>query len=340
MYQRKRTVIITGGLFLLTLFVMIVSVGVGESGIAPQKVFDILTAGIFGTTPYWSPGEETIVLGIRLPRVILGALVGASLALAGAALQSLFRNPMADPFILGISSGAALGASLVFVYGLSVAFTIYSIPVMAFIFGLGTLFLVYNVARVGNLIPINTLLLSGVAISALFSACNSFVMFTAGHNLNAIMFWTMGSLSGRGWDYVWVMLPFTLAGIIVMITLTRHLNAMMFGEESAQYLGINVERLKKILLIVTAVITSAAVSVSGIIGFVGLIIPHIVRLVTGPDHRVVVPVCVFAGALFIVVADMFARVVIAPTELPLGILTALCGAPFFLYLLRSKRGEL
>ncbi|MDD4299826.1 MAG: iron chelate uptake ABC transporter family permease subunit [Methanomicrobium sp.] len=346
MYQRRRTIAISAGLFIATIVVMVISIGVGESGISAKKVFDILTYPLSGfipfltQVPYWTGGEETIVLGIRLPRVILGALVGSCLALSGAALQSLFRNPMADPYILGISSGAALGALLVFVYGAAAVFTIYSIPVMAFIFGLGTIFLVYNVARIGNLVPVNTLLLAGVAISALLSACNSFLMFSAGHNLNAIMFWIMGGLSGRGWDYVWIMVPFTIIGVIVMITLTRQLNAMMFGEESAQYLGIEVEKLKKILLITTALITSAAVSVSGIIGFVGLIIPHIVRLATGPDHRILVPVCIFAGALFIVSADMIARIIIAPSELPLGILTALCGAPFFLYLLRSRRGEL
>ncbi len=346
MYQRRRTIAISAGLFIATIVVMVISIGVGESGISAKKVFDILTYPLSGfipfltQVPYWTGGEETIVLGIRLPRVILGALVGSCLALSGAALQSLFRNPMADPYILGISSGAALGALLVFVYGAAAVFTIYSIPVMAFIFGLGTIFLVYNVARIGNLVPVNTLLLAGVAISALLSACNSFLMFSAGHNLNAIMFWIMGGLSGRGWDYVWIMVPFTIIGVIVMITLTRQLNAMMFGEESAQYLGIEVEKQKKILLITTALITSAAVSVSGIIGFVGLIIPHIVRLATGPDHRILVPVCIFAGALFIVSADMIARIIIAPSELPLGILTALCGAPFFLYLLRSRRGEL
>ncbi|MBN2734080.1 MAG: iron chelate uptake ABC transporter family permease subunit [Methanomicrobiaceae archaeon] len=330
----------SAGLFVLTLIVMLFSTGVGESNISPQTVFAILTDFISGRTPFWTPGEEVIVMDIRLPRIVLGALIGTSLAISGVALQSLFRNPMADPYILGISNGAALGATIVFVYGSAWAFSFYTLPAMAFIFGLSTIFLVYRVAKVGNQIPVNTLLLSGIAIAALFSAVNSFIMFTGGQNLQQIMFWTMGGLSGRGWDYVWIMLPFTIAGVIIMLSLTRQLNAMMFGEESAQYLGIEVEKLKKILLITTALITSAAVSVSGIIGFVGLIIPHIVRLVTGPDHRILIPASIFAGAMFIVIADMFARIIIAPAELPLGVITALCGAPFFLYLLRSKRGEL
>ena len=340
MYKRRNTIIASAGLFVLTVIVMLFSTGVGESDISPQTVFAILTEFITGQTPYWTSGEEVIVVGIRLPRIILGALVGVCLAMSGAALQSLFRNPMADPFILGISNGAALGATIIFVYGTAGIIGFYSLPIMAFIFGLATIFLVYYVARVGNQVPVNTLLLSGIAISALFSAVNSFIMFTGGQNLNQILFWTMGGLSGRGWDYVWIILPFTVAGTIVMLTLTRQMNAMMFGEESAQYLGIEVEKLKKILLVTTALITSAAVAVSGIIGFVGLIIPHIVRLITGPDHRILIPASIFAGAIFIVVADMFARMIIAPAELPLGVITALCGAPFFLYLLRSKRGEL
>ncbi|MBP2133184.1 iron complex transport system permease protein [Methanomicrobium sp. W14] len=340
MYKRRNAVIASAGLFVLTLAIMLFSTGVGESNISTDTVLAILLSPITGQTPFWSVGDQTIIMDIRLPRILLGALVGISLALSGAALQSLFKNPMADPFILGISNGAALGATIVFVYGSTWIFSFYSLPAMAFIFGLATIFLVYYVARVGNTVPVNTLLLSGIAISALFSAVNSFIMFTGGQNLQQIMFWTMGGLSGRGWDYVWIMLPFSIAGIIIMLYLSRQLNAMMFGEESAQYLGIEVEKLKKILLVTTALITSAAVSVSGIIGFVGLIIPHIVRLLTGPDHRILIPVSVFAGAIFIVVADMLARIIIAPAELPLGVITALCGAPFFLYLLRSKRGEL
>lgn len=340
MYKRRNTVIISAGLFLLTLVVMLFSVGIGESNIEAGKVFAILTEPLTHQTPFWTSGDATIIWDIRLPRVILGALVGLCLAISGAALQSLFRNPMADPFILGISNGAALGATIVFVYGVSWAFSLYSLPLLSFIFGIITIFLVYYVAKVGNRVPVNTLLLSGIAISAFMSAINSFMMFTGGQNLQQIMFWMMGGLSGRGWNYIWIILPFAILGAVSMITMGRSMNALMFGEESAQYLGIEVEKLKKILLVLTALITSAAVAVSGIIGFVGLIIPHIVRLVVGPDHRILIPVSIFAGAIFLVLTDTFARIVISPAELPLGVLTALCGAPFFLYLLRSKRGEL
>jgi len=340
MYKRRDTVIISAGLFLLTLIVMLFSVGVGESNIGAGKVIAILTEPFIHQTPFWTGGEATIIREIRLPRIILGVLVGSCLAISGAALQSLFRNPMADPFILGISNGAALGATIVFVYGASWALSLYTLPVMSFILGIITIILVYNIGKMGNRVPVNTLLLSGIAISAFLSAINSFIMFTGGQNFEQIMFWMMGGLSGRGWDYIWIILPFAIIGAAAMIIMGRSMNALMFGEESAQYLGIEVEKLKKILLVLTALLTSAAVAVSGIIGFVGLIIPHIVRLIVGPDHRVLIPVSIFAGAIFLVLADTFARVVMSPAELPLGILTAMCGAPFFLYLLRSKRGEL
>ena len=340
MYKRRDTVIISAGLFLLTLIVMLFSVGVGESNIEAGKVIAILTEPFTHQAQFWTDGEATIIREIRLPRVILGALVGACLAISGAALQSLFRNPMADPFILGISNGAALGATIVFVYGASWALSILTLPAMSFLFGILTIVLVYNIGKMGNRVPVNTLLLSGIAVSAFLSAINSFLMFTGGQNFEQIMFWMMGGLSGRGWDYISIILPIAIIGVVLMIILGRSMNALVFGEESAQYLGIEVEKLKKILLVLTALLTSAAVAVSGIIGFVGLIIPHIVRLLVGPDHRKLIPVSIFAGAIFLVLADTFARVIMSPAELPLGILTAMCGAPFFLYLLRSKRGEL
>ncbi len=331
---------ISAGLFLLTIIIMLFSVGIGESNISVETVIAILTEPLTHQTAFWSPGDATIIWEIRLPRVILGALVGLCLAISGAALQSLFRNPMADPYILGISNGAALGATIVFVYGAAWALSLYTLPLLSFVFGIITIFLAYYVGKVGNRVPVNTLLLSGIAISAFLSAINSFMMFTGGQNLQQIMFWMMGGLSGRGWNYIWIIIPFAIIGSLAMITMARSMNAIMFGEESAQYLGIDVEKIKKILLVLTAFVTSAAVAASGVIGFVGLIVPHIVRLIVGPDHRILIPVSIFTGATFLVIADDFARIVISPAELPLGVLTALCGAPFFLYLLRSKRGEL
>ncbi|WP_048150401.1 FecCD family ABC transporter permease [Methanolacinia paynteri] len=340
MYKRRNTVMISAGLFLLTIIIMLISVGIGESNISAETVIAILTEPLTHQAPFWLSGDATIIWEIRLPRVILGALVGLCLAISGAALQSLFRNPMADPYILGISNGAALGATIVFVYGAAWALSLYTLPLLSFVFGIITIFLVYYVGKVGNHVPVNTLLLSGIAISAFLSAINSFMMFTGGQNLQQIMFWMMGGLSGRGWNYIWIIIPFAIIGSLAMITMARSMNAIMFGEESAQYLGIDVEKMKKVLLVLTAFVTSAAVAVSGVIGFVGLIVPHIVRLIVGPDHRILIPVSIFTGAIFLVIADDFARIMISPAELPLGVLTALCGAPFFLYLLRSKRGEL
>lgn len=326
------------GLVLLLVFVMGIAVTLGVADLSPVIVFAyILDAAIHGIPPDTS-GSQTIILLIRLPRVILAALVGASLAASGTALQSLFRNPMADPFILGISSGAGFGATLVLLYGVSFGLGVFNLPLASFACGALTVFLVYTVARTGRRVPVTTLLLSGIAVSAFFSACTSFLLFSSSQNLHQVIFWMMGGLWGRGWEHVYMVLPFAVAGSAILLVHARSLNALMFGEESAHYLGVGVERLKNTLLVVTALLTGAAVAVSGIIGFVGLITPHIARLLVGPDHRILLPVSVITGAIFLVVADLASRLIIAPGELPIGILTAFCGAPFFLYLLRTRRG--
>lgn len=340
MYKFSLTVIISAGLFILLLFCMIISVMVGVSGMDINTVIAILTQPFTGVAPYWDASDAIIVRDIRLPRALLAAMVGLCLSASGVALQALFKNPMADPYFLGISNGAALGATLIFAWGSGIIFGFYSLPLLSFVFGLVTIFLVYNVARIGTRVPVNTLLLSGIAISAFLSALNSFILFTADMDLHQIMFWMMGGLSGRGWSYLWIILPFALIGPIVLAYFARHMNAIMFGEETAMYVGIDVELLKKVLLVLASLITASAVAVSGIIGFVGLIIPHIARLAVGPDHRILIPVAALTGGVFLVLADVAARVVIAPAELPIGVITAICGAPFFIYLLRKKRGEL
>ncbi|MBN1165920.1 MAG: iron chelate uptake ABC transporter family permease subunit [Methanospirillaceae archaeon] len=340
MYQPVKTVTIAAGLIVVLGVMMLVSVGIGQTPLHPGTVAGILSGALFGTIHPGDATNATIILDIRLPRIILAALVGACLAVCGAALQSLFKNPMADPFILGISSGAALGATIIMAYGITLGLGIYDLPLLAFLGALVTIYLVYRVAKIGQKIPVNTLLLSGIAVSAFFSAMTSLIMFSSHASFELIMFWTMGGFSGRGWNYIWMILPFAFAGILVVIYYARSLNVLMFGEESARYLGIDTEKLKKILLVVSAIMTGAAVAVSGVIGFVGLIIPHITRLIVGPDHRILLPVTSLAGALFLVIADIVARTAIAPAELPIGVITAMCGAPFFLYLLRKKRGEL
>ena len=286
--------------------------------------------------PSWSIGEVTIILQIRLPRIILGVLVGAALGVAGTTMQALFKNPMADPYIIGISSGAALGAIFTIVFGLSI-FGMYTIPLMAFMGAAAAIFLVYNIASVRGRLPVSTLLLAGIAVTLFLSAIISLMMYTSGEELHGIVFWLMGGLWGRNWNHVMMAFPFILSGTTVIYIFARDLNVMLLGEEPAQHLGIEVETLKKFMILSTSLITAAAVSVSGIIGFVGLIIPHIMRILVGPDHRVLLPSSALVGGIFLVWADTLARTIIAPTEIPVGIITALFGAPFFIYLLRTRK---
>jgi iron complex transport system permease protein len=339
MYQRLNLPLTIAVLCVILAGAMLLGVAMGESDIPFSRTMAIIGSTLLPIVPDWTAAEESIILFIRLPRVILAALVGASLALCGAVLQSLFRNPMADPFLLGISNGAALGASLVLVTGVAVGAGILGVPLAAFAFGLLTIYIVYELARVGNQVPVTSLLLCGIAVAAFMSAGTSFLLFMSGENLHQVVFWLLGGIAGRGWEYVLLLLPFVIGGSVLFLSLSRPLNALMFGEESAQYLGIDVERLKKLVLVAVSLVTGAAVSVSGIIGFIGLITPHIVRLWAGPDHRALLPLSLLTGAILLVIADLASRVILAPNELPIGIITALCGAPFFAYLLRRRSRE-
>lgn len=332
-------------LFILLLAALIVGVSIGAVAISPIEVTRILLGHIPGLdrllTASWLPEHDIIITTIRFPRVILAALVGAGLALAGATFQGLFRNPMADPYIIGVSSGAALGAVVSIL--LQSAFHItggYAIPVFAFVFALLTILLVYDLARVGSKVPVMNLLLAGIAVNSVLSALVSLCMFLAGNQLNQVVFWLLGGFSGRGWDYVYMFIPYGLAGTAVIFLYARELNAMLLGEESAQHLGVEVERVKIRLLVAAAVLTGACVSVSGLIGFVGLVIPHVVRILLGPDHRTLLPAVALIGAIFLLLADVVSRVIIVPGELPVGIVTALVGGPFFIYLLRGQKNSM
>jgi iron complex transport system permease protein len=285
----------------------------------------------------WPDNYETIVFQMRLARVILAALVGAGLAASGVVLQGLLINPMADPYILGISQGAALGATAAMLsLGGILALGIYTVPLVAFLAGMVTSIVVYNLARVGRRVQMSTLLLAGIAVGLFLSAITSYIMITSGQNVHQILFWMIGGFSGRGWDHVKVLLPYILTGYTLMHLYARKMNVILLGEEPAQHLGIDVERMKKILLTAATLTTASAVSVSGVIAFVGLIIPHAVRLMVGPDHRVLLPTSALTGAIFLILADALARTAAAPEEIPVGIITALCGGPFFIYLLRKK----
>jgi iron complex transport system permease protein len=274
---------------------------------------------------------ETIVRRLRLPRIALAAVVGFALAAAGAVMQGFFRNPMADPSIIGVSSGAAVGAVATIALPLAVPF---GIQTAAFIGAIVTAFAVYLIATEDGRTPVATLLLAGVAVQSLLGAAVSYLLLQSGESLEQALLWLMGRLTNSSWSQVEATLPLALLAFGVLLTYARDLNVLLLGEEDASALGIEVERTKRILLGVSSLITAAAVAVAGVSGFVGLVVPHMMRLVVGPDHRVLLPTSALAGAVFLVATDTVARS--GSATLPVGIVTAALGAPFFLYLLRRR----
>ncbi|NMB40681.1 MAG: iron chelate uptake ABC transporter family permease subunit [Firmicutes bacterium] len=328
------------GLLILLLASFICSIGIGTTALAKKDIIYVILEKIARFSPAKSITDTTrdIVFNIRLPRVILAAVVGASLSVAGTTFQGIFRNPLADPYIIGVSSGAALGATLAIVSGLSMGWAGFgAVSIMAFAGGVLTIMLVYQLSRQGNFVPVMTLLLAGIATNAFLSAFVSLLIYFAGERLHQVVFWMMGGLGGARWSYVHIMLPYFFLGFGVIYYFARELNALLLGEDTAQYLGIDAEKFKKVFLVAASLLVSAAVSTSGIIGFIGLVVPHIIRLVAGPDHRFLLPASALTGAVLLLGADTLARTIIAPAELPVGIITALLGAPFFLYLLRRRK---
>jgi iron complex transport system permease protein len=257
---------------------------------------------------------------------------------AGATYQGLFRNPLADPYLIGVAQGSSLGAVIGFLIPISWGISgTGMIPVFAFTGAIIATLVVYLLARVGKTLPVTTLILAGVALSALLSSVVSYLVISSGQQMHNILFWMMGSFSGTEWSEVGVVLPYVAVGTAVIVIFARLLNVMQLDEEQAQQLGVNVERFKIVLLAAATLITAAGVSFVGTIGFVGIIIPHAVRLIWGADHRSLLPLSILTGAVFMVAADLLSRTVLAPTEIPIGVITAICGAPFFLYLLRKRR---
>ncbi len=333
-------------IFVLTL-VLLFSIGffatIGTANVSIMDTFKIIGSRIpiinrYIDTSEISDSYKTIILSIRLPRVLLGVLVGASLSTAGTAFQGMLKNPMADPYVIGISSGAALGATISIVFNLNFNILgISTISIVAFLGALIAVFVVYNIAKVKNKVPVTTLLLAGIAVGQFLTAIMSFLMVIYSKDMNKIVYWTLGSLAGKGWNpLIKVSLP-TILSIIMMNIFARDLNIMLTGEESAHSLGVEVEKTKVYILILGAFMTSMMVSVTGIIGFVGLIIPHIVRMIVGPDHKILLPSSALIGGIFMIFTDTIARTIISPVEIPVGIITALFGGPFFIYLLRKKK---
>ena len=279
-----------------------------------------------------------ILIQLRLPRIILACLVGAALSVVGASFQGIFKNPMADPFVLGVSSGAALGATITMVFlkqmeilGMSV------VAFNAFIGAITTTFLVYNIARVGRKIPTTTLLLAGISLNYLLSSIISLIMTFNREQIERIIMWTMGSFSTASWAQVKLLFVIIVPSIFLITIFSRELNIMLLGEESARSLGVNVEGLKKYILVISTIMVAAVVSVSGIIGFVGLIVPHSIRMLVGSDNRVVIPFSALGGAMFLIICDTIARSIVPPSEIPVGIITSIFGVPFFIFLLYKTK---
>ena len=320
---------------------VLVAVAVGAVWISPWTTVRVFAwkLNLTGRLADVPRAAEIIVLQLRLPRVLLAVLVGAGLGASGMIFQGLFRNPLADPAIIGVSSGAALAAIIVIVLGAGAAAGGLLVSAAAFVGALATAFLVYRLARIGPAVQVATLLLAGIAVAAAISSLMSLVMSFAGEQIRSIYFWLLGGLSARGWSSVEAMVPFLVAGIVCATFLVRDMNLMALGEERAAQLGVDVVAFKRSAIAVGALLAAAAVSVAGVIGFVGLMTPHVVRLFVGADHRRLLPAVLLGGAIFMVLADLIARTALAPEELPLGAVTALIGAPFFLWLLRREHGR-
>jgi iron complex transport system permease protein len=318
-----------------------IGAGLGTVSINPITTAKVLTHH-FIHIPWqtnWSDMEQTILLDVRLPRIYVALLAGFALASAGVVFQALLRNPLADPFVIGVSSGAAVGAVIAMALHIPATWLgVSTIPLFSFFGGLGTILLIFTIAQTKGRLQSTTLLLAGVIVNAFFSAIMMFLASVVdADNIQRFMLWMMGHLEIVEPKLLLVVSIFLLFGWIVLWIYSRHLNVLSLGEESAAQLGVEVERTKKIVFIAAALIAGAVVSISGIIGFVGLMIPHIVRSFVGSDHRILLPASGLCGAIFLILADTIARTIIAPTEIPVGVITALCGAPFFIYILRSKK---
>jgi iron complex transport system permease protein len=320
-------------LFILLLFALLLSIGIGSVFLSPLEIWNTIIGR----------GAETsfaILWKIRLPRTVLVLLTGAGLGISGASYQGLFRNPLADPYLIGVASGAGLGAVIAMSFDLSYSpFGLFVVPLAAFATALLTVALVYIIARIGNTVPTTNLILAGVAVSSFAISLTSFLMLRSTDEMRRALGWLMGGSIQNGWASIFAVLPFIIIGVGFLLTSGHSLNLLQFGDDQAQQLGLNVTRLRTLILIAASLVTATAVSFSGIIGFVGLVVPHLMRIWVGADYRKLLPLSLISGASALLIADVISRVVLAPQEIPVGIVTALAGAPFFLWILRRAKNQ-
>jgi iron complex transport system permease protein len=339
-YKSRRlvSVVSISGLILLCVIFALLALTVGSVVVPFKTVWQILISHLPLVNIHigWPATTDMIITGIRLPRILMAGIVGAALGTAGATYQGLFRNPLADPYLIGVAQGAALGAVIGFILPWTFGGN-YLIPIMAFAGAVIAVSVVYLISRVGKTVPMTTLILAGVAIGALLMSVTDYLTLLSADKVRPILQWFMGNLSGSTWDQLRIVSPYVLVGLVVIFIFARPLNVMQLDEEQAQQLGANVERTKIILLGASTLITAAAVCFVGTIGFVGIIVPHIVRLIWGPDHRLLLPLSAISGAILLILADTASRTLMAPSEIPVGVITAFLGAPFFLFLLRRTK---
>ncbi|SDM08674.1 FecCD family ABC transporter permease [Halarsenatibacter silvermanii] len=333
MTYKSRFLLIMAAAFVVGLAVFLLALAVGSTSIPFRKVIKALISPENVSERY-----IVIVRNIRLPRIILSFLVGAGLGTAGVIFQGVIRNPMVDPYIVGISAGAGTAVTFAIVFNLSFTFLYFStIPFFAFLGALLTVGVVYGLAVENGRVPVMTFLLAGVAVAFILDALRSLVMVMGTQDIQQVVFWLMGSLAGSSWSDISMIFPYYLLGLVPLVLYINDLNLILLGEENAHHMGVDVERVKKILIAGATLVTAAVVSVSGGIGFIGLVIPHISRMLTGPDHRRLLLLAAAGGGLFLVISDMLARSLMPPMEIPVGIITALAGGPYFIYLLRRRR---
>ncbi|KAB7782742.1 FecCD family ABC transporter permease [Methylorubrum populi] len=342
--ERRGAIAILAALGVVLFAILLLSLGLGAIRIPPARVLAILWQG--GAPEGGDPSlarDALVILNIRLPRTLLGLMVGAGLAVSGALLQGLFRNPLADPALVGVSAGAGLAAATVIVLGDRLLAALQGpmpyavLPAAAFLGGLATTYGLYRVATRSGRTSVATMLLAGIALAALTGALTGLLVYASDdRQLRDLTFWSLGSLSGATWTKVATSAPAILPILVMVPFLGRGLNALVLGEAEAFHLGVAVERLKRLVILLVAVTVGAGVAAAGVIGFVGLVVPHVLRLLIGPEHRRLLPACALLGGALLVLADIVARLVVAPAELPIGIVTAIVGAPVFLWLLLGR----